>query len=49
MEQAKQEASAFLSSNPNFSITHWATTQPFRREEDLQLFVHGYRKAGLPN
>jgi tetratricopeptide (TPR) repeat protein len=48
IEEARREAGAFLASNPNFSIAQWARTQPFRRQEDLQLFVDGYRKAGLP-
>jgi TolB-like protein len=47
-DRARQEAGAFLAANPLFSISHWATTQPFRKEADLQLFMDGYRKAGLP-
>ncbi len=35
-------------SNPHFTISHWAATQPFRDEATLAHFVDGYRKAGLP-
>ena len=49
IERARREAGAFLMSNPSFSITHWATTQPFRKEGDLKHFLDGYQKAGLPN
>jgi TolB-like protein/Tfp pilus assembly protein PilF len=48
LEEAKVEAGQFLASNPHFSIRHWASTQPFRHEEDRQHFIDGYMKAGLP-
>jgi TolB-like protein/class 3 adenylate cyclase len=49
LEEARQEAELFMMSNPHFSITHWATSQPFGNEELRQRFVEGYRKAGLPD
>jgi TolB-like protein/class 3 adenylate cyclase/Tfp pilus assembly protein PilF len=48
MEEAKEEARQFLDSNPDFSIQHWASTQPFRHEVDRQHFIDGYEDAGLP-
>jgi TolB-like protein/Tfp pilus assembly protein PilF len=48
MEEAKEEAREFLASNPDFSIQHWASTQPFRYEADRQHFIDGYEEAGLP-
>ena len=45
---ARAEAARFLASNPDFSIRHWASTQPFRQETDRQHFVDGYLQAGLP-
>jgi hypothetical protein len=33
---------------PQFRISDWAKTQPFRDPRDLQHFVDGYLKAGLP-
>jgi TolB-like protein/class 3 adenylate cyclase/Tfp pilus assembly protein PilF len=48
LEEAKVEAGQFLAANPHFSIRHWASTQPFRHEEDRQHFIEGYKKAGLP-
>ena len=48
LEDARQEAELFMMSNPNFTIRHWAASQPFRDEEARQHFVEGYRMAGLP-
>jgi TolB-like protein/class 3 adenylate cyclase/Tfp pilus assembly protein PilF len=47
-QEAKEEAEQFLAANPQFSITYWAGTQPFRHETDRQHFIDGYVKAGLP-
>ncbi|TIN79703.1 adenylate/guanylate cyclase domain-containing protein [Mesorhizobium sp.] len=48
MEEAREEARQFLASNQDFSIQHWASTQPFRHEADRQHFIDGYEDAGLP-
>jgi TolB-like protein len=48
LTEAHEEASRFLEINPGFLASHWAATQPFRRDEDRQHFVDGYIKAGLP-
>jgi tetratricopeptide (TPR) repeat protein len=49
LEEARQEAELFMMSNPHFTITHWATSQPFDDAELRQRFVEGYRKSGLPD
>jgi tetratricopeptide (TPR) repeat protein len=48
IDEARQEAEMFLVSNPYFTISHWAKTQPLRDEATREHFVEGYRKAGLP-
>jgi TolB-like protein/class 3 adenylate cyclase/Tfp pilus assembly protein PilF len=48
MDEAKAEAAHFLATHPDFTIRHWATTQPFQNDADRQRFVDGYLKAGLP-
>ena len=49
MEEARREAEYFMISNPHFTISFWAKTQPIRDEATLEHFVEGYRKAGLPD
>jgi TolB-like protein/Tfp pilus assembly protein PilF len=48
LEEAHWEGEMFMMSNPNFSIQHWAASQPFRDDRTKHHFVEGYRKAGLP-
>jgi hypothetical protein len=48
IDEAQQEAALFMAGNPLFTISHWASTQPFRDEAMREHFVDGYRKAGLP-
>jgi TolB-like protein len=48
LEEARSEAELFLVANPQFSISHWAQTEPFRDAATLAHFVDGYRKAGFP-
>ena len=48
LEEAHREAEMFLVSNPHFTISYWAETQPFRDEAQRGHFVDGFRKAGLP-
>ncbi|MEK1888321.1 MAG: adenylate/guanylate cyclase domain-containing protein [Phyllobacterium sp.] len=49
LEEARQEAALFMANNPNFSIGKWAASQPFRDADTRQLFIDGYRMAGLPD
>jgi len=48
IEEAKVEAAQFLAAHPRFSAQDWADNQPLRRGADLQNFIDGYLKAGLP-
>jgi TolB-like protein len=48
LDEAGAEAELFLVTNPDFTIRHWAATEPFRNAATLQHFVDGFRKAGLP-
>ena len=48
LDEARSEAELFLVANPQFSIGHWAATEPFRDAATLAHFVDGYRKAGFP-
>jgi tetratricopeptide (TPR) repeat protein len=47
-DEAEREAREFMSLVPTFSAGAWAATQPFLQQPDLQTFVDGYVKAGLP-
>ncbi|RXT57685.1 adenylate cyclase [Bosea sp. Tri-44] len=48
VDEARAEAELFLVGNPDFSIRHWATMEPFRGAAMRERFVEGFRKAGLP-
>ncbi len=47
-DEAREAARQFLDAMPHFTISNWARTQPFHDPRDLQHFVEGYLKAGLP-
>jgi adenylate cyclase len=47
-DAAREMAQMILAEDPSFSIDHWAQVVPDRRPEDLELFVSGLEKAGLP-
>jgi TolB-like protein/cytochrome c-type biogenesis protein CcmH/NrfG len=49
LDEAHAEAELFLVGNPDFTIGHWAATEPFRDAATLELFIDGFRKAGLPD
>ena len=34
---------------PDFSIREWARTEPYVDPKELQRYVDGMRKAGLPD
>ncbi|KRE12895.1 adenylate cyclase [Bosea sp. Root483D1] len=48
LDDARAEAELFLVGNPDFSIHHWATMEPFRDAAMRERFVDGFRQAGLP-
>ena len=49
IEEAQAEGRMFMVANPHFTIDHWVKTQPFRDLKTRDLFVEGYRKAGIPD
>ena len=48
LDEARHEAEEFMKVVPNFSIKEWARTEPYTDPNELQRFVDGMRKAGLP-
>jgi TolB-like protein/DNA-binding SARP family transcriptional activator len=48
MEDAKWEAAEILTLQPDFSLRAQREMSPFRRKEDMERFIDGLRKAGLP-
>ena len=48
LEQARAAAKEYLAANPNFSIKRWAELEPYENPADLEDYVQGLRKAGLP-
>ncbi len=48
LPEAREVARQYLAENPGYSSGAWARTQPFRDPNDLNHFLEGYLKAGLP-
>ena len=48
LDEARHEAEEFMMVAPNFSIQEWARTEPYTDPKDLQRYLAGLRKAGLP-
>ena len=48
LEQARAAAREYLAANPNFSTKRWAESEPYENPADLEHYVQGLRKAGLP-
>jgi hypothetical protein len=48
LEEARAEAKEYLKITPNFSIAVWAKSEPYTDTNELQRYVDGLRKAGLP-
>ena len=48
MEEARTHAALALEARPDFSVGAWGKSIPFKYEVDLQRFLGGLRKAGLP-
>ncbi len=48
LEEAHSAAEEFMKVVPNFSIKEWARTEPYTDPNELQRYVNGLRKAGLP-
>ena len=47
MPEARHHAAEVMRVHPNFTIEHWRKVPPLRHPEDLELYIHGLRKAGL--
>lgn len=48
-EEAREEGKLYLAGNPQFTISDWVKTMPFRDMVTCDRFVDGLRKAGLPD
>ena len=48
LDEAREMARQFLLAVPQFTISSWAATLPFRDPRDRQHFIDGYLMAGLP-
>ena len=48
LNEARLVAEKFMSANPEFSIKEWARTEPYDDPAELQHYVNGLLKAGLP-
>lgn len=48
MEEARTHAESALKVRPDFSIGTWSRGLPYKNDADLQRFLDGLRKAGLP-
>jgi adenylate cyclase len=49
LEEAHYEARQYMKVFPDFSIREWARTEPYVDPKELQRYVDGMRKAGLPD
>ena len=48
LEEAREEAKLYLARTPQFRISHWFETQPYRDLAMRDRVLEGLRKAGLP-
>ena len=48
LDEARQEASEFMKLVPGFSISRWAQSEHYSKPEELERYIEGQRKAGLP-
>jgi len=47
-DAARSEVQEFMKLAPSFSIREWAKTEPYTDPNELERYVSGLRKAGLP-
>jgi tetratricopeptide (TPR) repeat protein len=47
-DEAQEAMTEFLRWLPNWTVSEWATQEPFKHDADLQHLLEGLRKAGLP-
>ena len=48
LDEAHSTAEEYMKVNPKFSIREWARTEPYTDPGELQRYIKGLRKAGLP-
>lgn len=48
-QQAEREARLFLSMYPDWRISTWIESQPFRFEKDREFWIRSYRLANFPD
>ena len=48
LDEARSAAEEYVNVNPDFSIRDWARMEPYTDPTELQRYVNGLRKAGLP-
>ncbi|MEI9432224.1 adenylate/guanylate cyclase domain-containing protein [Mesorhizobium sp. Cs1299R1N3] len=48
LEEAREEATLYLATNPHFKISHWVEVQPYRDLALRDRYIEGLRKAGFP-
>ncbi len=48
VEEARSEANEILRAAPRFSLTRWAESHPYGRQEDLNRYIGALRNSGLP-
>jgi adenylate cyclase len=48
VEEARSEAEEYMKVDPDFSITTWAKTEFYTDPKELQRYIDGLQKAGLP-
>ena len=48
LEQTRAAAKEYLAADPNFSIKRWAELESYENPADLEHYVQGLCKAGLP-
>ena len=49
LDEARHKAEEFMKLVPNFSIREWAKTESYTDPSELERYVDGLRKAGLPD
>jgi adenylate cyclase len=47
-EKARADAELALETKPDFTVSGWGRRLPYKNAADLQRFLDGFRKAGLP-
>ena len=48
LEEARAEVQKILESDPGATIRSWGDHEPFQHRADLDHYIDGLRKAGLP-